>query len=327
MVNMIKKHIWLIALISILAVLLAACAPVPTPAPPTITPTILPTYTAAPSLSPAPPSTETLVPSPTPVPVVRFAVIGDYGEEGEDLAAVADLIDSWEVDFIITTGDNNYPIGAPDTIDANIGQYFHEYIYPYKGEYGEGAEINRFFPSLGNHDWVWVGAEPYLDYFELPGNERYYSFRWDFVDFFALDSDTAEPDGVSRTSPQAEWLQAGLAASDAPWQVVYFHHAPYSSGHHGPTTYMQWPFEEWGADVVFSGHDHTYERLRIDDLLYFVVGISGRSRYDIYDPYPGSEFRYREEYGALLVEAIPTEMRFWFYNIEGELIDAEVVKR
>ena len=63
------------------------------------------------------------------------------------------MVDRWGVDAIVTVGDNNYPDGAAATIDANIGQYYHAYIAPYQGTYGAGAEMNRFFPALGNHDW------------------------------------------------------------------------------------------------------------------------------------------------------------------------------
>ncbi len=265
-----------------------------------------------------PPSLEA---TPTPVTPVRFAVIGDYGRAGDDLAAVAELIDSWQVDFIITTGDNNYPDGAPDTIDKNIGQYFHSYIYPYTGKYGEGADTNRFFPSLGNHDWKWPDAQAYLDYFTLPGNERYYEFEWDFVHLFAVDSNSDDPDGNRPDSDQAEWLKRELRASTAPWQIVYFHHAPYSSGHHGPYEKMQWDFDAWGTDLVISGHDHTYERLEVDGLIYLVQGLSGASRYPFINILPESQMRYRGDFGALLVEVVPERLDFAFYNIRGELID------
>lgn len=297
--------------------LLAACAPAPTPLP-TLSKTSLPAVTL-PTVTPAPTTTPT--PSQTPVPVVRFAVIGDYGLAGDDLAAVAALIDSWNVDLIITTGDNNYPDGAAITLDENIGQYFQAYIHPYAGGYGPGAETNRFFPSLGNHDWLTNQARPYLDYFTLPGNERYYDFTWEFVHFFALDSDWPEPDGIGRTSPQAQWLQPTLADSKAPWKIVYFHHAPFSSGLHGGTPHMQWPFEDWGASVVISGHDHHYERLLVDSLPYFVNGLGGGARYPISLPVPGSQARYRARHGAMLVEATPNEITFQFIDVEGEVID------
>ena len=44
---------------------------------------------------------------------VKFAAIGDYGLAGPNELAVANLVKSWNPDFIITTGDNNYPAGKP----------------------------------------------------------------------------------------------------------------------------------------------------------------------------------------------------------------------
>ena len=174
---------------------------------------------------------------------------------------------------------------------------------------------------MGNHDWFQPVAQPYLDYFELPGNERYYQFSWDFIDFFVLDSDWAEPDGINAVSIQAGWLKAALAASTAPWQLVYFHLTPYSSGYNGPTEFMRWPFEQWGADAVLAGHDHHYERLEVDGLVYFVNGLGGGARYAVGDPAAGSIVRYRARHGAMLVEATPEEISFSFINVDGEIID------
>lgn len=315
---------FIVSVISLLVIVQTGCSETPSPtfSPPTPLETETPSPTSAPSnTAPAPTTPPDPSSTPTPVPHVRFAVIGDYGQSGPGLAAVADLINSWQVDLILTTGDNNYTLGSPATIDENIGQYFHSYIYPYQGTYGEGAEQNRFFPSLGNHDWLWLDAKPYLEYFELPGNERYYAFSWDFIDFFALSSDWEEPDGITPQSPQGNWLQSALSDSTGAWQIVYFHHAPYSSGYHGPTEHMQWPFQDWGADAVFSGHDHHYERLLVNDLLYFVQGLSGGAIYDIYEIDPRSQVRYNQKYGAMLVDATLARLWFGFFNIDGELID------
>src|SRR5690606_107620 len=41
--------------------------------------------------------------------LTRFAVIGDYGEDGPEEAAVAALVRSFGPDFVVTAGDNNYP--------------------------------------------------------------------------------------------------------------------------------------------------------------------------------------------------------------------------
>jgi hypothetical protein len=224
-------------------------------------------------------------------------------------------------------GDNNYPDGAAETIDANIGQFYHAFIHPYEGDYGQGADINRFFPTLGNHDWTTDNAQPYLDYFTLPGNERYYDFTWGPLHFFALDSDSREPDGVGSSSPQAAWLQAGLANSTAPWKIVYMHHPPYSSGLHGSVDWARWPYQEWGADAVLAGHDHTYERLLINGFPYFVNGLGGGAIYYFVNILDGSQVRYNDDYGAMLVEADPRQITFQFITRQGVLVDTYTIEK
>jgi tartrate-resistant acid phosphatase type 5 len=256
--------------------------------------------------------------------VLRFAVIGDFGVADTPTAEVAALVQSWLPDLVITVGDNNYPDGSASTIDDNIGQFYHQFISPYRGTYGPGAATNKFFPSLGNHDWETTGAKPYLDYFTLPGNERYYDFVRGPVQFFALDSDPREPDGITATSRQGTWLQNTLAASKSRWRLVYFHHAAYSSGDHGNTADMQWPFGSWGATVVLAGHDHDYERIHVDGLPYFVNGAGGNRLYDFHTPVAGSRVRYNADQGAMLVEASDRTIVYRFINRKGKLIDSYV---
>ena len=261
-----------------------------------------------------------------PGDALTFAVIGDYGDSGRRERAVAELVAGWNPEIVITLGDNNYPHGEASTIDANVGQYYHRFIAPYHGRYGPGADVNRFFPCPGNHDWGTGNLDAYLDYFELPGNERYYTFTWGPVDFFALDSDDHEPDGVDATSAQARWLESALAASHAPWKVVYLHHPPYSSGPHGPERSAEWPYHAWGADVVMSGHDHIYERIERPDGLYFVNGLGGsRQRYPIEEAVEGSALRFNARQGAMRVEATPTSMRFTFITARDEIVDTRTL--
>lgn len=253
---------------------------------------------------------------------VRFAAIGDYGRAGQPELDVANLVASWSPDFVITLGDNNYETGSATTIDQNIGQYYHAFIAPYTGSYGAGDTVNRFFPSLGNHDWGTAGALPYRNFFTLPGNERYYDFARGPVHFFAIDSDTNEPDGRTVSSVQAQWLQAGLAAAAEPWKLVYFHHPPYSSGTvHGPTYVMRWPFEAWGATAVLAGHEHIYERILTGGIVYFTNGLGGRSLYPVGSPTAGSAALYNADYGAMLVTASSDSIIFEFRTRTDSLID------
>ena len=280
---------------------------------------------------------------------VTFAVIGDFGldiwkpksnpDDGSKpherrnpyQAAVADLVAGWKPDFVISTGDNNYPKGEAATIDANIGKYYASFIGNYKGIHGPGAKDNRFFPVLGNHDWdaPGQGCKPYLEYFTLPGNERYYDFVWGPVHFFMLDNDGREPDGAKAGSKQHQWFIKAAEASRSPFQVVVAHHPPYSSGEHGGIKGTDWDFEKQGVDLMLCGHDHNYERIRQDGITYVVNGAGGGNLRRFKEPVEGSEMRYRDKHGAQRVEVKPAagkpgswELTSTFIDVDGKEIDA-----
>jgi hypothetical protein len=277
-----------------------------------------------------------------------FAIIGDYGDSGIHEREVADLVKGWFPDFIITTGDNNYLYGQSCTLDDNIGKYYADYIGNYQGVCGDGAETNRFFPCLGNHDWNCHIApnpcnsddcsmlpEPYLAYFTLPGNERYYDLVWENIHFFALSTDSPddlsfeEPDGTDVNSVQAQWLRSALDSSNSQCNVVYLHLPPFASGivsdGNGSHTHLQWPFEEWGADVVIAGHNHAYERIidPVTNFPYFVNGLGGQRSIDNFaaTPIPGSELRFNGDYGAQRVTVTSDGMTFEFIDVNGNTQD------
>jgi len=254
---------------------------------------------------------------------VRVAVIADYGDNSPNEAAVADLVHSFVPDIVVTAGDNSYDAGP---IDTNIGKYYSRYIGNYSGGFPPGSSINRFFPCLGNHDYGdGGGVNAYLNYFALPGasvqssntsgNERYYDFVYGPIHFFAINSNPEEPNGRDSTSVQAQWLRSQLAASNAPWKIVYFHHTAYSSGEHGGALPMRWPFRQWGADAVIAAHDHDYERFLFDGFPYFVVGIGGSGLRGFRTTQPGSVVRYAANFGAMLITADAGELSFDTFSI------------
>jgi hypothetical protein len=277
---------------------------------------------------------------------MRFAVIGDFGIAGKPGAdagdnanekRVADLVKSWQPEFIITVGDNNYDFGDAETMDKNVGQFYGDYI-------GQTEAANRFFPTLGNHDWRegkdWNGPDkpgkgsppadalerikPHRDYFHLPGNERYYDFARGQVHFFAIDSDPHEPDGTKSDSVQALWLKQRLAAASEPWKVVYFHEPPYSGGpKHEPNTRMRWPFKEWGASLVLCGHEHNFQHFRVNGFDSLIDGLGGGGRYEkAVKKLDGYIFDYHDAYGALKAEADEQTLVLRFISTSG----AEIYK-
>jgi len=267
-------------------------------------------------------------------PPTTFAVIGDYGTNDKHERAVARLVASWDPAYVVATGDDYYSQAGGKGLGkyrASTGRYYGAWI-PGAADTTAGAETNAFFPAMGNHDYADATPSPktYLRYFDLPGegfastsdNERYYDFVNGPVHFFVLNSNPQEPDGTRRTSKQARWLKTRLASSDSAFNVVVDHHPPYSSDvSHGSTRFMQWPFAEWGADVVLSGHAHTYERIERDGIVYFVNGLGGAKRYRFGKPVKGSRKRFAKDWGAQKVTVAEDALDFEFYDVDGELVD------
>lgn len=254
------------------------------------------------------------------VRTITFAVIGDFGSGSPREAAVAAMVRGWAPDFVVTTGDNNYA-GAADltSYDPNVGQFYAPFIAPYTGAYGAGAVENAFFPAIGNHDWDIGGGAPYFAFFTLPGNERYYEVARGPLRLVFLDSDAREPDGRTPSSVQGTWAQQAMAAAREPFVFVVFHHPAYTSSNREPA--MLWPFKDWGADAVLTGHVHNYERLTDVGLTYFVNGQGGHSTHAFGATHPASQVRFNTLDGAQLVTVTPTVATFRYFAVDGSLVD------
>ncbi len=92
-----------------------------------------------------------------------------------------------------------------------------------------------------------------------------------------LDSDYMDP-------KQLQWVDNELKGARDDWKIVYFHHPLYSSGgRHGSEVDLRVTLEplfvKYGVNVVYSGHDHIYERIKPQKgIYYFVAGSAGQLR-------------------------------------------------
>jgi tartrate-resistant acid phosphatase type 5 len=269
---------------------------------------------------------------------ITFAIIGDFGDGDQDEAMVAEMVKSWQPDFIITTGDNNYEEGKLNTISENISNFYSDYIYNYdapvqyqcKGMAYETG-VNRFFPTPGNHDANNNdGLIPYYNYFTLPECERFYKFSWGPVTFFSINS-------VNENIPEQEvWLERQMITSVTPFNIVYSHVPPYSEGPHGNHEEMQLNFYAHGIDAVISGHDHIYskiEKLSEPGLFYLINGLGGKNRHAIHvNPLPPEEFSvfsYNADFGAIKATASQNRLILQFYsvNLQSEPIDVITIEK
>lgn len=264
--------------------------------------------------------------------VTTIGVVGDFGMGNASETQVASLIAGWSPDAILALGDDYYSnAGGSGTgkYDISVGKDYCTFL---KGAAagpncptGGSATVNRFWSTPGNHDYSDGGGTTalgnYLGYFAFPGNERYYSVAVGPVDVFVVDSDLALRDAADMAA-QKSWLQAAATASTAPWQVVLFHQPPYSSGSHGSSTAMRWPFADWGIDLVLNGHDHTYERSQANGITYIVNGLGGAAKYSFSTIIPESVARYNGDFGALRLTATDTSLDGQFISLGGTVRDS-----
>ncbi|MBD3369993.1 hypothetical protein GF402_06495 [Candidatus Fermentibacteria bacterium] len=143
------------------------------------------------------------------------------------------------------------------------------------------AQSTPLVPSIGNHEYPFW---PYDSLFSLPGSEEYYSFDYLNSHCVVLNS-CSDLYGTQRS-----WLENDLSqVSSNPqtdWILVCFHHPPYSSGSHGSSISVReaWCplFEQYDVDVVWNGHDHSYERtIPIKGVVYVVTGGGGAPLYGV----------------------------------------------
>ncbi|MCI0638869.1 MAG: hypothetical protein L0Y70_07325, partial [Gemmataceae bacterium] len=116
--------------------------------------------------------------------------------------------------------------------------------------------------------------------------------------------------------------------STAQWQLVFFHHPAYTYvTNHGPTIQMRWPFDTWGADGVFSGHNHNMQRMEANGIPYFVSGAAGNSIYAISgEPSDATGKWYNAtKYGFMLVDATDKSLIFQFIDKDGTVLDISTV--
>src|SRR5262249_54270825 len=72
---------------------------------------------------------------------------------------------------------------------------------------------------------------------------------------------------VNANGPMLQWLDNDLRTTKQFWRLVYFHSPPFATGQNTNDTQSLWVrqymvpiFENNGVQLVFSGHEHSYQR-------------------------------------------------------------------
>jgi predicted MPP superfamily phosphohydrolase len=248
---------------------------------------------------------------------LRFAVIGDTGTGSTEQLEIAKQLalsrGKFPFEFAIMLGDNLYGKERPR-------DYENKFERPYKPLLDAGV---KFYASLGNHD---EPNQRFYKPFNMNG-ERYYSFRPKLgVRFFALDSNLMD-------QKQLDWLEKELEASGSDWKICFFHHPPYSSGaQHGSNLNLREQLEplfvKHAVSVVFTGHEHFYERIKPQKgITYFIAGSSAKLRRGDIRRSELTAKGFDDGYTFMLVEIVDDEMRFETLSHKGQIVDSGIVRR
>ena len=257
---------------------------------------------------------------------IKFAIIGDSGrgsvEQHEVAAQMVAYRQRFDYRFALMAGDNIYE--GPATRE----DYRLKFAEPYKLLLDAGV---KFFAVLGNHD---DPQQIHYGPFNMDGH-RYYTFTPPVdliarlntrVRFFALDSTALDGE-------QMQWLERELSESEAEWKIAFLHHPLYTSGRYslsarGHRFALESALVDGGVDVVFSGHEHIYQRSELQKgILYFITGGAGSLRAGDAKRSTAIAKSYDSDYHFMLAEVTDEGFFFQAINRLGETVDAGSLKR
>ncbi|MGY1424829.1 fibronectin type III domain-containing protein [Lysobacter sp. A289] len=205
-----------------------------------------------------------------------------------------------------------------------------------------GVYDNRpLVPAIGNHEVDQGRAALYVDQFDLPRNgptgvepERVYAMEYGGAQFVVLDSNLPP-------EQQTEWLGQTLAASDAQWKFVVYHHPLYSTKPNDrgqPALKAAWApvFEKHGVDLVLQGDDHAYLRtfpMKGDQVVsspaegpVYIHAVAGTKMYKQSDaPYIAKRFTDTSTYQVIDIDG--GRLAYKAYDIQGNVLDEFTIEK
>ena len=246
---------------------------------------------------------------------VRFAVIGDTGTGTEKQHQVGDMMVRYRTifpfEFVLMMGDNLYGGESAADFEAKFSNVYKQLL----------DDKVKFYASLGNHD---LPIQTNYVNFNMNGKE-YYRIKKGNVAFYALNSNYMD-------KKQVQWLEDELAKDTSDWKICFFHHPPYSSaGKHGSDKQLREIVEpifvKYGVNVVLTGHDHVYERIKPQKgIYYWVSGAGGKLRSgDVKDTSPLTAKGYDRDMHFMLFEVAGDQLYFQAISRTGETIDSGVL--
>jgi hypothetical protein len=273
---------------------------------------------------------------------VSFAVFGDSGSGQRPQYEVASRVAAAAADLVLHTGDLTYPNLNRALVDTRC-----------LSVYASQMRGTPFFLTPGNHDlYAPDTLATYLESFRMPtnpatGTPHFYSFDHGEVHFVSLFVPTlanfagAAEYTLGAGSVQLRWLTNDLAATTKRWRVIFLHSPLFTSSFHRWNDYnvngildrlelQQWllpVLSQHGVQVVFSGHDHWFERFApVNGIHCYVTGGGGYALYGLTERDALSQ-RFESRYHHLRVSTAGQTMRIQAVDQFGVVFDETSIPR
>jgi hypothetical protein len=238
------------------------------------------------------------------------------------------------ISAVAALGDVQYYCGGLGAFDAS-----------YDPSWGRFKQITH--PAVGNHEFITSGSDAtdcdttgnasgYYSYFGAAAGvqgQGYYSYDLGAWHIIVLNTTCSKAGGCGTNSPQEKWLRADLAAHPAACTMAYWHIPLWSSGGRASSNSKVFTQDLYnaGADVVLTGHDHTYERFAPQDpngvatpngIRAWVVGTGGANHTSFPTVAANSVVRDSTTFGFLRMTLHPTSYDWKFVPVGGTFTDS-----
>ncbi|MDX2471742.1 MAG: metallophosphoesterase, partial [SAR324 cluster bacterium] len=203
---------------------------------------------------------------------IRFLVLGDWGSGSKSQKAVARAMikkcQAEDCEFVVSVGDNFYPIGIKNTKDPQWTKKFTD-LYT-------GLAV-PFYAILGTHDYAGntraqVVYSQKNSQWKMPA--KFYNFEKGPANFIATDSHQLFRNANYRKK-QAPFYKNLLPRLNSTWTILLSKHAYISAGRHGNMgnydgrsgygIQIKRFFERHfcgEVDLFLHGHDHSLQVLK-----------------------------------------------------------------
>jgi tartrate-resistant acid phosphatase type 5 len=274
---------------------------------------------------------------------LNFIAIGDWGRNGEDHQIdVAAKMGEWAHnnpnDFVISVGDNFYPLGV---ISENDPQ-FH---YSFENIYTAHSLQCDWFVVLGNHDY---GTDPdaQIRYSKISRRwnmpARYYKKEVDLGDnkgkvlFVMIDTDPMLfPEKKEYVDQELAWINDTFAnaPADVKWKIVVGHHPCYTVGPR-ITNYdtitvrnvIADMLEKHKVDIYLSGHDHSLQHLKPEGFTHQFISGAGSELTPVHTGISYAKFQASDN-GFMYFSINANKFQMTAINYKGEVLyKTEVAK-